>query len=72
MFSAVVAILPAALANLPTNTAMPDRDTGTVVGVSPTLVGLTQEVLINIMTYPAPSGPTYYAQSLVKDILGGG
>ena len=68
--SAVAAVLPAALANLPTNTAMPDRDTGTVVGVSPTLVGLTQDVLINIMTYPAPSGPTYYAQSLVKDILG--
>ena len=54
-----------------TYTAMPDRDTGTIVGVSPTLIGLDQEVIINIMTYPAPSGPTYFAQDMVGGLLGG-
>jgi hypothetical protein len=50
---------------------MPDRATKTEVGVSPTLIGLGQEVLINIMTYPAPNGPTYEAQSLVPGLTGG-
>jgi outer membrane protein assembly factor BamB len=50
---------------------MPDRDTKTEVGVSPTLIGLGQEVLINIMTYPGPNGPTYEAQSLVPTLTGG-
>ena len=48
-----------------TYTAMPPRATTTAVGVSPTLVRLGQQVFINILTYPAPSGPTYYAQNLV-------
>jgi outer membrane protein assembly factor BamB len=61
----------AVLADLPTNYAFPPRPTGTVVGVSPTLVGLGQSVLINIFTYPAPTGPTYYAQSLVPGLTGG-
>ena len=52
-------------------TKMPDRPTATEVAASPTLIGLGQEVLINIMTYPAPSGPTYEAQSLVPDLTGG-
>jgi len=52
-------------------TKMPDRDTYTEVGVSPKIVGLGQEAVINIMTYPGPSGPTYEAQSLVPDLLGG-
>jgi outer membrane protein assembly factor BamB len=50
---------------------MPDRVTKTEVAVTPTLVGLGQEVLINIMTYPAPNGPTYEAQSLVPGLTGG-
>ncbi|MDR2707815.1 MAG: PQQ-binding-like beta-propeller repeat protein [Nitrososphaerota archaeon] len=50
---------------------MPDRDTYTEVGVSPKIVGLGQDALINIMTYPGPSGPTYEAQSLVEGLLGG-
>jgi outer membrane protein assembly factor BamB len=50
---------------------MPDRPTKTEVAVSPTLIGLGQEVLINIMTYPAPNGPTYEAQSLVPGLTGG-
>ncbi len=50
---------------------MPDRKTMTEVAASPTLVGLGQEVLINIMTYPAPNGPTYEAQSLVPGLIGG-
>jgi outer membrane protein assembly factor BamB len=50
---------------------MPDRATKTEVAVSPTLIGLGQEVLINIMTYPAPNGPTYEAQSLVPGLTGG-
>jgi hypothetical protein len=54
-----------------TYTAMPDRETGTVVGASPQLVGLGQDVLINIMTYPAPSGPTYFAQDMVGGLTGG-
>ena len=62
-------ILPSALAGLPTNYTYPSRPTSTVVGISPTLVGLGQQVLINIFTYPAPTGPTYYAQNL--GMLGG-
>ena len=61
--SAVLAILPAFAQK--TYTAVPDRETATVVGASPKLVGLGQKVLINIMTYPAPSGPNLYAQDLV-------
>ena len=57
--SAVLAVLPAAFAK--TYTKVPDRDTGTAVGVSPRLLGLGQQCLINILTYPAPSGPKYYA-----------
>ena len=68
--SAFAAVLPTAFASLPTNTAMPDRDTGTVVGASPKLIGLDQTVLINIMVYPAPSGPTYLAQDLVAKFGG--
>ena len=56
---------------LPGYTAMPDRTTQTEVAVSPNLVGLGQEVLVNIMVYPAPSGPTYEAQSLVGGLTGG-
>jgi hypothetical protein len=62
---------PAAFASLPTNYAFPARPTGTAVGVSPDLVGLGQQVLINIFTYPAPAGPTYYAQNLVPSMSGG-
>src|SRR4030067_650253 len=54
--SAVVAILPAFAK---TYTAVPDRETMTDVGTSPKLIGLGQEITINIITYPAPSGPTY-------------
>jgi hypothetical protein len=49
-----------------TYTAMPDRATGTYVTASPQLLGLGQEVLLNIIVYPAPNGPTYYAQSMVN------
>ena len=62
MFSAVVAVLPAAFAQV---IAVPDRPTGTFVGVSPKLVGLGQEVIINIITYPAPQGPTFWVSDLV-------
>jgi hypothetical protein len=59
------------IASAKTYTVMPDRETGTVVGASPQLTGLGQDVLINIMTYPAPSGPTYFAQDMVGGLLGG-
>ena len=62
--SAVVAILPAFAQK--TYTKMPERDTGTYVAASPKLLGLGQEVTINIFTWPAPSGPTYYAQNMVN------
>ena len=52
-------------------TQMPDRNTYTEVGISPKTIGLGQEALINIMTYPGPSGPTYEAQSLVSGLTGG-
>jgi len=51
--------------------AMPDRDTQTEVAASPTLVGMGQSVIVNIMTYPGPNGPTYEAQSLVPSLKGG-
>ena len=66
--SVAVAVLPAFAQK--TYTAVPDRDTGTVVGTSPKLIGLGQDVLINIITYPAPSGPTYFAQDLVHSAGG--
>jgi outer membrane protein assembly factor BamB len=53
------------------STQMPDRATYTEVGISPTLIGIDQEAVINIMTYPGPSGPTYDAQSLVGGLIGG-
>ncbi len=52
-------------------TSMPDRDTDTNVGVTPTLIGLGQEVTINVFVYPAPSGPTYEGQHLVDQYNGG-
>ena len=59
--------MPSILVILPTVSAqytkMPDRDTFTSVGVSPSLIGLGQDVLINIMVYPGPSGPTYEGQA---------
>jgi hypothetical protein len=65
--SAIIATLPPAFADPAQypNYTMPARRTMTAVAASPTLIGLTQKVLINILTYPAPSGPTYYAQNLV-------
>lgn len=68
-FSAMIAIIPAAFAD--DYIKMPDRKTMTEVAASPTLIGLGQEVLINIMTYPAPNGLTYEAQSLVPGLTGG-
>jgi outer membrane protein assembly factor BamB len=68
--SAAITIMPGVFAQT-AYTKMPDRTTHTEVGVSPTLIGLGQEVLINIMTYPAPNGPTYEAQSLVPLLTGG-
>lgn len=64
--SAMISIIPATFGY----TAMPDRDTGTVVSASPTRIGLGQQVLINIFTYPAPAGPTAYAQDLVTKFDG--
>jgi outer membrane protein assembly factor BamB len=54
-----------------TYTVMPDRPTGTEVGISPTLIGLTQSVLINVIVYPGPSGPTYEGQTLVPSLNSG-
>ena len=65
------ATVSAAMATLPQNYAFPPRPTGTVVGISPTLVGQGQQVLVNIFTYPAPTGPTYYAQNLLSSLQGG-
>ena len=71
--SGVITILPTVFAatTLPGYTAMPDRDTQTEVGLSPNFVGVGQEVTVNIITYPAPSGPTYEAQSLVPELHAG-
>jgi outer membrane protein assembly factor BamB len=67
--STIIALIPGTFAV--DYTKMPDRATATEVAASPTLVGLGQNVLINIMTYPAPNGPTYEAQSLVPGLTGG-
>ena len=56
---------------LPGYTAVPDRDTLTVVGVSPTHLGIGQKAIIYIMTYPAPAGPTNYAQDVAGSLTGG-
>ena len=65
--STMLTVMPLALAY----TAVPDRDTGTVVGTTPKLIGLGQQVIITIMTYPAPAGPTYYAQDVTAGLVGG-
>ncbi len=56
-FSPIIAIAPTAFAY----TAMPDRPTFTTVAVSPTLVGLNQQILVDIIINPAPNNPTYNA-----------
>ncbi len=56
---------------LPGYTPVPDRDTETNIGVTPTLIGLGQKVTMNVMVWPAPSGPTYYGQNLVSQYNGG-
>ncbi len=68
LISSVAMIMPAALGQY---TQMPDRATQTEVAVSPTRVGVGQPVIVNIMTYPGPNGPTYEAQSLVPGLTGG-
>ena len=75
IFLTLLMVMSSALIFLPIVSAqytkMPDRDTDTNVGVSPTLIGLGQEVLVNVFTYPAPAGPTYEGQSLVAQLNGG-
>jgi outer membrane protein assembly factor BamB len=61
-------ILPMASAQY---TKMPDRDTYIAVGVSPQVIGIDQEVLINIFIYPGPTGATYEGQSLVSSLTNG-
>lgn len=63
MTSEICMFTPTVLAQttLPGYTAMPDRATFTTVGVAPTLVGLGQEVVIDIIINPAPNNPTYNA-----------
>jgi len=57
--TAVIAFNPAGATPY---TPFQNRPTGTFVGASPSVVGPTQQVLINILVFPAPSGPTWYAQ----------
>jgi outer membrane protein assembly factor BamB len=73
LFSSTIMLLPSTIAQTTMSgyTAMPDRETQTEVATSPDLVGIGQPIVINIMTYPAPSGPTYEAQSLVPGLTGG-
>ena len=54
-------------------TKTPDRATYTEVVYQPqaTIGSRCLETTINIMTYPAPNGPTYEAQSLVPGLTGG-
>lgn len=72
-FSGIMTTLPTIFAQttLPGYTPMPDRDTWTEVGLSPNYCGVGQEITVNIMTYPGPSGPTYDAQNLVPELHGG-
>ena len=73
LFVSLSTILPLGTSQINTNfpSKMPDRDTVTTVGVSPTLIGLNQELLINVLVYPGPVGPTYEGQSLVPTLVGG-
>jgi hypothetical protein len=49
LISTAAMIMPPTLGQY---TQMPDRATQTEVAVSPTLVGVGQPVIVNIMTYP--------------------
>jgi outer membrane protein assembly factor BamB len=73
MASASVTILPAICAKttLPGYTPVEDRDTKTEVGITPDYLGVGQKAIIYIMTYPAPSGPTFYAQDMANALTGG-
>ncbi len=50
MVTQIIIGIPLVLAK--TYTAMPDRNTGIRVGISPTLIGIDQSVLINVFVYP--------------------
>ncbi len=64
--------LPLFIGFAPVNAdAVPDRKTGSYIAVSPKVVGLGQEVVVNAWINPAPAGPTFYAQDLAR-IMGTG
>ena len=70
---ASVMVLPVigAKTTLPGYTPVEDRDTKTEVGITPDYLGVGQKAIIYIITYPAPSGPTFYAQDMANALTGG-
>src|SRR4030065_1782483 len=46
--------------------AVPNRKTAAYISVAPKLIGLGQELTVNIWVYPAPAGPTFYGQTIPR------
>src|SRR3989304_2538817 len=49
-------------------TAVPDRPTGAYISTNPDLLGLGQELTVNMWVYPSPNGPN---QEMGRQIAGG-
>src|SRR4030067_1936082 len=50
------AVLPAAYGLY---TAVPDRATGAYISTNPDLIGINQELTVNLWVYPSPTGPHF-------------
>lgn len=54
--SAIILVLPAANGQL---ISVGNRETGAFISVSPNLIGLGQELTVNLWVFPSPSGPHF-------------
>src|SRR3972149_3958429 len=46
--------------------AVPARDTGAFISTNPDLLGLGQEITVNLWIYPSPAGPNYEMGSALR------
>src|SRR4030067_2252334 len=58
------AVLPAAYGLY---TAVPDRATGAYISTNPDLIGINQELTVNLWVYPSPTGPHFEMGSQVRE-----
>src|SRR3990170_7206444 len=46
---------------------VPDRDTGAYISTNPDLIGINQELTVNLWVYPSPTGPHFEMGSQVVE-----